>query len=239
MKRFRNLSKVRSQPLMGVGDTQKDSPHQGTTENPEFAGGLGSGRRLATARPSCRGSLGSLTGSHLGSGQMLNTDSRRAAHHSVASGQNGTVPRTVGPRKHLALVQPRDGLGWGSEGNGQASSPSPQGPQTGLGHPYCGSAWQPHSPAPGTGSMKQRAWKVCLLSQRLEAEPRGCRRGRPFPRSIYLPQSNSSPMFLQQVGRSNRATCWSIPSMSKGAQWGQCREGEDAQGTEAGLDHRP
>jgi hypothetical protein len=42
--------------------------------------------------------LGSLTGSHPGSGQMLNTDSGRASRRSVASGQNGTVPQTGGPK---------------------------------------------------------------------------------------------------------------------------------------------
>lgn len=174
---------------------------------------------------------------------MPNTDSRRAARHSEASGQNGRAPRTVGPRKHLAPVQPRNRPGWGSEGSRQDSSPSPRGPQTGLGHPCCGSAWQPRSPAHGTGSVGQRAWEFCLLSQRLEAEPRGWRSGRPLPKSIHLPQSNNSPVCpspLPEVDRrSSRATCRSISGMSRAAQRGQCSEAEDAQGTEAGLGHRP
>ena len=161
---------------------------------------------------------------------MLNTDSRRAAHRSVASGQIGRAPRTVGPREQLVRY---------SSQTGQVGEEQAVGRRAHLLHEVHKQISDVLIVDQLGGHIHQPTGEVLWGREpgRSAFCPRGWGRVPPesLPKSIHLPQSNNSAMFrsCSPIAGGQREQLRPLLvnlGHSRVAWWDSELEAEDAQG---------
>lgn len=169
---------------------------------------------------------GQLTGSHPGSGQMLNTGSRRAAHHSTASGQSGRAQQTVDPKgtssTGTAQRQARVGTRGQRAGRLTFSTRSTNRSLTSL-------LWV--SLAATFTSPRDRFCGAGSLGVLPSAPEAGGGAGP--SKSIHLPPSTPQRAEGTAAPPAGQPRAWTVTRRDRAP------EAEDARGTQAGLGHRP